>query len=389
MTSSLKQALNNLMYNISERFDYRIMTAPILNYQGNISYVAENPDGISGINLISKEDAVTRLGALPSSGGSVEPGLSSTLAVLQSGINSGFLRKNGHTIVVLMSNGDDYDAANCVRGSSCNNPYIESKAGAIKSFLASSMTSESYHFYTLVPHQPSCDAVGNGAYSSSGYRYASQLVSGSSTDSIDICSTAFNHVFDKVNNDITATVVKHKYNYWPIIETAKTTTNPPFDPSRLRVTKMISGDAIELTEGSDWEYVGHQYNLPTRFAPTVGEATTGYFIKLTGNGIVTYPQCLRIDTQDLATCYGYIPMQNKPSESSIVLKINGQTIPQSSSNGWQYMGYRSSQNIRIKCPGSSYDSGVELKSGHFLKLTGDAIYGNSAVVDLSYDPASL
>ena len=395
MTSSLKQALNKTILNISERFDYRIMIAPIIRPENRIAYVAENPVGISsGISLISKEDAVTNLGNLPIEGGSYEPGFDSSLYVLNQGMNSGFLRRNGHTVVVLMSNGDDYDylnSENCMPGALCpaNISYVEQKASAIKNYLASTMASESYHFYTLVPHKSAsqCSGVG-GKYASVHYKYASQLISGIA-DSIDICSTAFTHVFDKVNNSIEETVLKHKYNYWPIIETTVKAAQEPFDRTKITVTKMISGNPMELTEGTDWEYLGFASNLNIRYAPTTGEKTSGYFIYLKNSGVVTYPECLRIETQEPATCYGYVHLQNKPLESSIVLKINGQTIPQSSNNGWKYIGYKASQNIRTQCAGSTYQPGSELKTGHFLQLFGNAIYGNNSTVELTYDPTGL
>ena len=393
MTSDLKNALNRTIFKISERFDYRIMVAPILDPLSQISYVADNPDGTS-VPLISKEEAFARLGSMSSVGGSHEPGLDNTLTVLQRGASNGFLRKNAHTIVVLMSNGDDYDPSPNCAPRACYGDYIASRANAIKNLLSSTLASESYHFYALVPNTKdinnnsvSCSGVGT-SYPSKGYIEATKYISGS-LDHINICTTAFAHVFDSINNSIEETVLKHKYNYWPIIETTVNSAQEPFDATRITVTKMISGNPVELTEGVDWNYLGYRSGLAIRYSPTAGEKTSGYFISLKNNGVVTYPECLRIDTQEPATCYGYVQLQNKPLESSIVLKINGQIISRSTTNGWEYIGYKASQNVRTQCAGSSYAPGSELKSGHFLKLHGSAVYGNNSTVELSYDPTSL
>ena len=86
-------------------------------------------------------------------------------------------------------------------------------------------------------------------------------------------------------------------------------------------------------------------------------------------------------------------MVAKPYEPSIQLTIDGQSIPQSSTNGWTLVKsggqpeYYSSFKIKIQSPTNDAQAFPAVnKSGYFLKLTGSAIYSNSSVVDVQYDP---
>lgn len=69
----------------------------------------------------------------------------------------------------------------------------------------------------------------------------------------------------------------------------------------------------------------------------------------------------------------------KPLVSSIVVKKNGVVIPQSSSNGWTYVGYLSNQPM-------SYSPTLgNNRSGYMIKLNGTAEYKGSDVITISYE----
>ncbi len=419
MDSSLKNALNKTISKVSERFDYRVLLAPITTgvgeYQGtsHTSLIAENPKNLSVLiqntYLKKKEDAFNLLSTIPVyNNGRYEPTYDRILHLLSWAKSNNIFRKNSYLVIVVMSNGEDTGSGTCELGDAgCLSTYASNKADQIYNYAKTSMQSEQVRLMTMVPRKNSniCE-VGGQSQPVHGYPAASARIhslAGSplqfacednsvpcKPDSYDICNASYEGIFNGINDSIENTLIKHVYSWWPVIERNYSTNPPPFDPTAIRVTKLINGAPTELEEGVDWQYAGFQYNHWTREAPTMGESTTGYFIKLISTkGKVTYPECLVVDTQELADCYQYLQLQSKPNLATLALKINGTIIPQSSTNGWQYVDYRANQDIKMQCPGSSYSHTPEYKTGFFLKLTGNAIYGNNAVIELTYEPASI
>ncbi|MCK5882817.1 MAG: hypothetical protein KAG61_03950, partial [Bacteriovoracaceae bacterium] len=283
--------------------------------------------------------------------------------------------------------------------------YAQGKATTIYNYAKNSMQAEQVRFMTMVPRKNAvvCSSVGH-KQPAHGYAAASAKIhalTGSPLqyactdksipcmpDSYDICSSSYEGIFNGIDDSIQDTLIKNTYRYWPIIK-ANETTPPPFDPSKVQITKIgQGGEIVELEEGRDWKYVGYRSNQWTRETPSKGEPMTGYFVELTDSGKVEYPACLVVETQNLADCYQYIQLQSKPYTSSITLKINGININESNIDGWKDVGYLPKQDIKMQCPGSSYGHTPENKTGHFLKLNGSATYGNNAVIELSYEPDS-
>ena len=131
-------------------------------------------------------------------------------------------------------------------------------------------------------------------------------------------------------------------------------------------------------------YIGLKNDFNTRILPTPGEKRSGYMIRLNGSGKLTHPDCITINTQSPADYYGYIHMHNKPVTGSIVLKINNSVVPESLTNGWEYIGYKSSQNIKVKSPSEPHLPGYPAinKTGHFLKLHGSFLQVQTVCTDL-------
>jgi len=79
-----------------------------------------------------------------------------------------------------------------------------------------------------------------------------------------------------------------------------------------------------------------------------------------------------------AVRFNYVVMNEKPMVSSIKVTKNGVTIPQSSSNGWTYVGYLANQ-------ATSYSpTSGNVRSGYFIKLNGTAEYKGSEKIDISF-----
>jgi hypothetical protein len=85
--------------------------------------------------------------------------------------------------------------------------------------------------------------------------------------------------------------------------------------------------------------------------------------------------------------FGYVVLPKIPKLESVTLKIRGQVIPQSSSNGWSYIGQQT-RNIKVPYLGF-IDQPAALRTGYMIKLNGTSNYyksGESVTID--YIPAT-
>jgi hypothetical protein len=197
-------------------------------------------------------------------------------------------------------------------------------------------------------------------------------------DSYNLCTTPFSNIFDGVNSAIKQTLLRHKYDFWPV-----TGTNTAIDPNTLRVVrsdgKILTNRTGESNPMDGYQYVGARSNQNTRFAPTAGEAFTGKMIQLfgiDGTDKLVYPDCLTVTFQEPQANYGYIYLSNgTPSVPTIEVYLNNVRVPQSSTNGWDYMGI---QNVSALDPAlkiAGLPAGAP--SGIFVRLNGSFKVSNS------------
>ncbi len=439
INSATKTALNNLVHSVSDRFDYHIMLAPLVkrsydpvNYQARI--VTENTDGLSSDALSMRIDmtyADDHLDTLSYSSGSQESGISRSIDIIKANHTNGVFRRNSYVYVVVMSNQDDsswkkqqvssIDQENylreelnewlCLRGA-----YNPPSGSSCTGFRLDSLEMRFMNISAFVPKVGSntCGSVASweqgGTYQMFSERvYNSNYIeSGNSIkrhygqegrakrDSYNLCDQSnYTQIFDGINSSIEDTLIRHKYNYWPVASTG----SAAIDPNEVRVFKNgveqprlsnpIPAGASGFTFTNSVQYVN------TRYEPTPGEPFQGYVVRLYGSSIVTYPECIRVQTQTPKEYFGYVDLQTKPVESSIQLEINGVNIPQSSTNGWQLMKsggqpqYFPNKNIKIQSPTNFSEATPAInKSGYFLKLNGSAVYSNGATIEVIYDPST-
>jgi hypothetical protein len=125
----------------------------------------------------------------------------------------------------------------------------------------------------------------------------------------------------------------------------------------------------------------------------VGEFTNAHLLELYGNARVNYPECLVITSQSPTFYYGYITLSSKPLLSSVRVRINSVEVPQSTTNGWEYIGFQSNINLKIQGPGnpsSPYTEALPAESRsnvHVLRLNGSAIYSSGSQVFVDFDPS--
>ncbi len=453
-----KEALAQVVENISDRFDFHIMLAPLvvdsgksLNYQAKL--IASSTDGLSGdaISLmIPSSSASSALSSFDAAGGSLESGVSRSVNLIKNNISNGVFRGGSYLYVVVMSNQDDnswsegqsYVAESdrteyidaqvkkllCLRGnylpsdgSKCTGSNLNSTQLRFMNITSFESSSSSCSGVSSVTKGVTYQSVSKQVYSAP-YRYWTDLnsngqldlsseITGSDFnrhidqddrsdglyDSYNICSrSSFSTIFDGINSSINQAIVAHKYDYWPVATSGAAT----IDPEEIQVLKDGSSisrlsEPVTSSSASGFTFTNSIQTVDTRYEPTSGESFTGYVVKLYGSARVTYPECIQVKTQTPKEYYGYINLSSKPVESSIVVKINGSQIAQSTINGWELLKsngtaqYFTTKNIKITSPTDYSEASPAVnKTGYMLKLYGSAVYSNGAAVEVFYDPAS-
>ncbi len=406
INSQTKDALRNTLSFVSEKFDYHVMVAPLVRNSSNInegaSLAVQSIDGLnsSAQSLVVANDSdllLDRVAAITTVPGSSEFGFSRVNELISTNRSNGIFRNNAYTIIVVISN-EDADWVQIGPDNQGSGPeqldFNTNKNNLIS--LSNSMSSEQFRFITLVPSVDNCQP-----FYKRGQRYKnmSQEIylhnqtkpgffdpsGGYPFDNFDICSGNYAGIFDSINQTIQEIVLSHVYDHWLI-----TTNNiQTFDPNTIEVFKHINGGstAVSIAESNfdGWSYAGYQVNKNTRVEPSPGEPQTGFMIRLNGNAKVTHPDCLRIDTLAPADYYGYVAISEEPDLSSVNFSKNGQAYNQSASNGWEYLGFQSSFNIRITGPGNySPATPAVNRTGYIFKLNGGAAYSNGDSIDIFY-----
>ena len=378
---------------VSNDFNFRILMAPMLG-NGTKHYltngtISSPPSDLTSVFIESAADTLNGFSTVP---GSTEAGVQKSIDLIKS-YTGKFFRSHAYLIVVLMSNEDDdswqtgsstYDQF--TGNSQKKQQYIDARFNEFKS-LKNSLSSDYLRFVTLVE---------SGA---SVYREVSRRVhddnnlSGGqrspSSDSYNISNGSFKHAFDSINNNIQKTLIKHKYDYWPV-------AGPGSVAIAVDEISVYKNGTIPVPEssGNGFTYVGSLTNQNTRYAPTPGEPFTGKMIQLHGTARISYPDCLTVKTITPKEFFGYIPLVARPLKSSIKLTIDGRSINESKSNGWELLVNSNGEPIHYKNKNIQITSQSDdtpkspglVKSGYMLKLHGVAVYTNSSTIKFNYLP---
>jgi hypothetical protein len=410
INSKTRDSFNQLISSVSEKFDYHILSAPLISTDANslfeASLVVADSNSVNGVSAIlkSKDQAAAML-SFSTSLGSNEPGVDRATNIIQANRSNGIFRNDAYTIIVVMSNGDDTSCESQTGYNECSTsdwkPLLTTKINKLlcmRGFTSgidcsgiSPLNSSMMRFINIAP-LTSCQSGLNTI--NSRYRqvakslYETPYTNGWPTsndnlnpftsggvqypDSYDICGIDFNHIFDSVNNAIKQSLIKHVYDFWPVAG-----TNDSVDPATLIVTRISDGKILIDRTGQNnpsdgYQYIGNQTAHSMRFLPTAGEYFTGKMIQLfgsNGNDKIEFPQALKICYKDFKATYGYIYLKNgKPNISSIEVFNNGVKIPQSTTNGWEYIGlnFTAALDSQLKI----VDLPISGDSGYFLKLNG-------------------
>lgn len=425
VTDATKTSMSNLISSVSEKFDYHILNAPLVPAQSTSMYemtlIASDTNSVSGSAtsiLKSKEQAVSALG-FTGGVGTAEKGIDRAYNIITSNRSNGIFRDGAYTLIVLMSNEDDKGCELATGYNKCTSTDKNNYLAPLKQKMLClrgntsayncsgypTLNSSMMRFITIAPidlNKNSCAANQNYPIASN-YRTISELVYNSTytngwptsndhlnpdvagfRDSYNLCGISdFTRIFDGVNSAIKQTLIKHVYSYWPV---ASSTTS--VDPDTLVVTrddgKVLVNRTGESNPSDGYAYIGNQINHATRSSPTAGEPFTGKMIQLFGsndNDLIVYPKCLTVSFKEVKSNYGYIYLQNgEPYTPSIEVTINGSQVPQSTTNGWSYMGLQYISALDSNYKVANLPNGAT--SGYIIQLNGTYKISNSQNVNI-------
>tara|TARA_B100000925_G_scaffold286649_1_gene264710 strand:+ start:2538 stop:3965 length:1428 start_codon:yes stop_codon:yes gene_type:complete len=407
VSDATKSALRQTINLISDRFDYHIMMAPLVKTNPENNFlITRNKLGLNSSALdirVEESEAEESLDSFTTALSSEEHGIQRAVDIISQNRSNGIFRKNSYVVIVLMSNGNDqfFTSSGFFDGPTTSN-YLQTKLTELSN-ISTERESIKTRFISLVGHQP-CN---NGWKEGSTYRQFSSLVHennyncsadqsndyeclSQTPDSHDICQMNFSSLFDAVNNSITDTVVKHKYDHWPI---SMQESPLLFNESTIQVFKSSGEELLEVSgeepSESGWKYIGYKENHATTYEPFVGENQSAHMIQLYGNARVTYPECLLVSYESPTYYYGYGYLDSKPLEGSIRVKKNGTLV---SEDEWTYIGFKESQNLRILGPGNPSEPFLEgfpadtVNNKYIIKFSESFIYQSGDIVEITADP---
>lgn len=382
----VRQQIFQTIQSISQEFDYRVVVAPLFSVPGSLPVITNNASGIQHLNIINLESLSMFSSA---SGANGEAGFQRARQVISDNRSNGLFRNEAHTVIVLVSNGDDTSVIDC-NFNFCgpNQSKIDQEFNAFMS-LKSSLNAQQLRFFSLVAHN-SCQSgwVVGTQYKNMSQRIA-QAQGASTSDSYDLCASNYS-LYAGINQSIRQQVVPHVYNRWLV-----TANNMPIVLESVH--RMNSNGQATLLSPSQYSFSDVYTTQDTRIQPTVGEPHTGKFITLQPSAYVTYPDCLVVKTTTPTEYYGYAVVPTAPRPETLVVRVRGVNVQQSTSDGYEYVGYRENQNIKVNSNGSPNNTNPINRTGYFIKLNGiynpppqnSAVYASGEMIEVFYTPAPI
>jgi hypothetical protein len=411
LQNDIRSAITNTVNSISSQFDYRVIGTNLINPKSdstpfNDFQVLTNSSDLQGIPADSRRisssssfDFFSRM----VDGSHLEQGLSRVYDFINNNKQSGLFREQTHLIVVLISNGRDTDVETAL----FSNGQTQQDADAynqrltkLKS-LKSELKLHQLRLFSIVAKGAKTGNCSSGWLSSEkSYEQASRDIyqfsgasDSSSSDSYDLCPQGggLGQVYTGVNNSIRQVVLPHTYKYWPITFAEN---NETVDFNQIEVFKESNGSS-SLMAKSSWSYYENKTSsaVNIRIEPTVGEPINGrHFIEFNSSSYIKYPDCVVIRSKSRVEYFGYVVLPQAPKPQSIVLRINGVTIPQSATNGWSYSssGQPMTRNTKVAHPNPGDENPPVIKTGFMIQLHGtNNFFRSGDNVEVYYDAAGI
>ncbi|MFP5385402.1 MAG: hypothetical protein ACLGHN_04945 [Bacteriovoracia bacterium] len=396
----VKSALGQTVNSLSSSFDFRVIGTPLLETsQGNADFqVMTNSSDLSGIpsdaRRITSASYFSFFSNAPTSG--AEKGLGRLVSFLNAHQNA-LIRRESHLVVVLVSNGRDAEVEDDPFGTGqtvLNTTNWNARLTSLRN-IKTSLDSLQLRLISVTAHTHACKPGWRGSEKSY-IKMSKQLYADSGAtdnpakqDAHDLCNSETN-IFEPINNSIQQVLIPHQYRYWPITFAEN---DEMVSLNEIRVHKVSSnGTSVELTRNTDWtyEYKNPAENMNTRELPTPGEPVFGsHFIRF--SNLLVYPDCVLVTSVSRTEYFGFVVLPQKPVVSSINLRINGRTIPQSSTNGWSDLtSSATTRNIKVPYPAAGDENPPVIRTGFMLQLNGASNYYKSGDnVEVNYIPAGI
>jgi hypothetical protein len=411
ISNDIKSGIQNTINSISTDFDYRVIGTPLLQTSGgNEDYqvLAKDPSTLPASVLqkqITSSSQFTFFSNIVQ--GSLEPGLDRVRSFITAHQSDGLFRPGAYLFIVLISNGYDTDIETIINpngqtGYTSNGQSIFNDRKASLLQLKNYLQSQQFRLFSLVAH-PGCTKSGWKAAEKSYIQISRDLYyqtpfptdqsQNLTPDSYDLCKGNVSTVFSSVNNAIKQIIIPHTYKYWPI-----TFTSGEFDTSKIKVFKSTPGTSpVQLTSGwvyknkidADAAMKNQDGSVNTRILPTKGEPTmANHLIEFSSGSEITYPTCVSVTSESNLEYFGFIALPKIPKLDTVQIKINGNPIPKSDTNGWSYIGQQT-RNIKVSHDGYS-DQPPVIRSGYMIQLNGAAnFYKSGDNVQIHYIPATV
>lgn len=416
--SSIRAAIQSTVSKISKDFDYRVIGTPLIkttlgdqDYQVLASNPSSLPSTVPSSKRITDYSQFTFFNneppyptqANPNIPMPVEAGIGRVNEFISAHASTApasnrLLRPNANLIIVLVSNGKDNDIEHVTTGQNVAlfnqsvSRFLHPTTGwkkvlNLKQLRFLSVTVKNKALCpdptgiqnSALSYVPMSQAI----YDSNNFTYQD----GNGTDHYDLCSSSqISSVFEGVNASITKTVIHHKYNRWPV---TFATPSTGLNYGAVQVFKSSPSSATVELPSTVWQLKTNSGSIPTRVEPTVGENTDApFYLEFASGSEIIHPECVTVVSSSNLEYFNYVVIPKNPIANSVILKIRGQTIPQSSTNGWQLEGYAENKNTKVAYGGFS-ELPAAKKTGYFIKLNGSSNYYKSGDnVTIDYLPAS-
>lgn len=406
--TELKNAIAGTINQVSSQFDYRIITTTLVNPTQDLrdtysSYGASSTDnsdfrfltnsGTDGLpstvtnnKVISTSELTSFLTVLRQP--HRERGIWRLNQFMKRHQTTGLLRQEAYNLVVLVSNNRDMDLETVnTDGTTSPTSLYSTRLNELTS-TKNSLQSKMLRLFSVTA-QSSCKE----GWIPSTHSYVKMSQAFGAADSFDLCSGGFANLFTDVNSSIQQVIIPHVYRLWPI--TFADNSTPMTNFTAVQVYKVSGSNAPQLIPASSYTYEENATLAPKNILTTTNPSQTvsgkRHFIKFNSGSEVTYPDCIQVKSTSRTEYFGYIVLQRAPQPATIYVTINGVVIPQSSTNGWTYLGNTTVPNIKVTHPNSQGSENPAIPgSGFMIKLNGQNNYYKSGDnVQVNFIPAAI
>jgi hypothetical protein len=408
--SAIKQGIQNTAATLSTAFDYRVIVTPLLetNSGNNDFQVMTNSSELSGIPSDHRRVQVAGQFKFfntppedvnPPKVGEYERGLNRTVSFINAHKNN-LLRNGAHLILVIVSNGRDLEIESTNENGQVNVDtaiYNQRRQSLINFKNAQNLNLAQLRLFTVAPKQKDCQEgwrAATGSYLAMAKQLYYESGAGDNSqyeDNYNLCTSEYSNLFAGINSSIQQQVLKHQYRYWPVTFAE---TNSDVSIGEMKVFKVSqNGTKTELMTPSSWLYEdkGAPTTVDTRELPTVGEPVSGrHFIKFTNGNLISYPDCVLVQSVSKTEYFGYVVLPQKPVPGSVAIWVNGISLP---SSAWtDESSTVQTKNIKVDHPSGNPPGSANppvVKSGFMLKLKPAYYYKSGDNLQINYTPAPI